>query len=28
QAREHDFREAVRRRDEPFGDHGRTTSGV
>lgn len=22
------FREAVRHRDEPFGDHGRTTSGV
>ena len=22
------FREAVRQRDEPFGDHGRTTSGV
>ena len=28
QSREHGFREAVRRRDEPFGDHGRTTSGV
>lgn len=28
QAREHGFREAVRGRDEPFGDHGRTTSGV
>ena len=27
-AREHGFRDAVRRRDEPFGDHGRTTSGV
>lgn len=25
---EHGFREAVRHRDEPFGDHGRTTSGV
>ena len=28
EAREHGFREAVRQRDEPFGDHGRTTSGV
>ena len=27
-AREHGFREAVRRRDEPFGDAGRRTSGV
>ena len=27
-ARERGFRDAVRRRDEPFGDHGRTTSGV
>jgi len=27
-AREHGFRDAVRHRDEPFGDHGRTTSGV
>jgi enoyl-CoA hydratase len=26
-AGEHGFREAVRHRDEPFGDHGRTTSG-
>ena len=25
---EHGFREAVRHRDEPFGDHGRQTSGV
>lgn len=25
---EHGFREAVRHRDEPFGDHGRTSSGV
>ena len=25
---EHGFREAVRHRDEPFGDHGRRTSGV
>ena len=23
QAREHGFRDAVRQRDEPFGDHGR-----
>ena len=28
QSREHGFREAVRQRDEPFGDHGRKTSGV
>lgn len=28
QAREHGFREAVRRRDEPFGDAGRRASGV
>jgi enoyl-CoA hydratase len=28
QSREHGFREAVRRRDEPFGDHGRRASGV
>jgi enoyl-CoA hydratase len=28
QSREHGFREAVRQRDEPFGDHGRRTSGV
>jgi enoyl-CoA hydratase len=27
-AREHGFREAVRHRDEPFGDHGRKASGV
>ena len=27
QAREHGFREAVRQRDEPFGDHGRKASG-
>ncbi len=27
-AREHGFRDAVRHRDEPFGDHGRATSGV
>jgi enoyl-CoA hydratase len=27
-SREHGFRDAVRRRDEPFGDHGRATSGV
>lgn len=27
-AREHGFREAVRHRDEPMGDHGRRTSGV
>ena len=27
-AREHGFREAVRRRDEPFGDVGRIVSGV
>lgn len=27
-AREHGFREAVRNRDEPFGDHGRRASGV
>lgn len=27
-AREHGFRDAVRRRDEPFGDHGRTASDV
>ena len=27
-AREHGFRDAVRHRDEPFGDYGRTTSGV
>lgn len=25
---EHGFREAVRHRDEPFGDYGRKTSGV
>ena len=25
---EHGFRDAVRHRDEPFGDHGRRTSGV
>ncbi len=25
---EHGFREAVRHRDEPFGDHGRRTSQV
>ena len=25
---EHGFRDAVRHRDEPFGDYGRTTSGV
>ena len=25
---EHGFREAVRHRDEPFGDHGRRASGV
>ncbi len=28
EAREHGFRGAVRRRDEPFGDHGRKASGV
>ena len=28
QAREHGFREAVRQRDEPFGDHGRKASEV
>ncbi|MGB0875749.1 MAG: crotonase/enoyl-CoA hydratase family protein [Mycobacterium sp.] len=28
ESREHGFRDAVRRRDEPFGDHGRTVSGV
>jgi enoyl-CoA hydratase len=28
QSREHGFREAVRQRDEPFGDHGRKASGV
>jgi len=28
QSREHGFREAVRRRDEPFGDYGRKASGV
>ena len=28
EAREHGFRDAVRHRDEPFGDHGRRTSGV
>jgi enoyl-CoA hydratase len=28
QSREHGFREAVRQRDEPFGDYGRKTSGV
>lgn len=27
-AREHGFREAVRHRDEPLGDHGRRASGV
>lgn len=27
-AREHGFREAVRHRDEPYGDHGRIASGV
>ena len=27
-AREHGFREAVRHRDEPFGDYGRKTSAV
>lgn len=27
-AREHGFREAVRRRDEPMGDHGRRASDV
>jgi enoyl-CoA hydratase len=27
-AREHGFREAVRQRDEPFGDHGRKASDV
>ena len=27
-ARDHGFRDAVRQRDEPFGDHGRRTSGV
>lgn len=27
QSREHGFREAVRQRDEPFGDHGRRASG-
>jgi enoyl-CoA hydratase len=25
---QHGFRDAVRHRDEPFGDHGRRTSGV
>jgi enoyl-CoA hydratase len=24
----HGFRDAVRHRDEPYGDHGRRTSGV
>jgi enoyl-CoA hydratase len=24
----HGFRDAVRHRDEPFGDHGRQTSGI
>jgi enoyl-CoA hydratase len=28
QSRENGFREAVRRRDEPFGDYGRKASGV
>jgi enoyl-CoA hydratase len=28
QSREHGFREAVRQRDEPFGDYGRKASGV
>jgi len=28
QSREHGFREAVRQRDEPFGDHGGKASGV
>jgi enoyl-CoA hydratase len=28
EAREHGFREAVKGRDEPFGDAGRKTSGV
>jgi enoyl-CoA hydratase len=27
-AQEHGFRQAVRHRDEPFGDYGRTASGV
>jgi enoyl-CoA hydratase len=27
-ARDHGFRDAVRQRDEPFGDHGRRASGV
>ena len=27
-ARDHGFRDAVRHRDEPFGDHGRRASGV
>ena len=27
-SREHGFREAVRQRDEPFGDYGRKASGV
>jgi enoyl-CoA hydratase len=27
-ARQHGFREAVRHRDEPFGDYGREASGV
>ena len=26
--RDDELAEAVRQRDEPFGDHGRTTSGV
>ncbi|MDT7761023.1 MAG: enoyl-CoA hydratase, partial [Mycobacterium sp.] len=28
EAKEHGFRDAVRQRDEPFGDHGRKASGV
>jgi len=28
EAREHGFRDAVRRRDEPFGDYGRRASQV
>jgi enoyl-CoA hydratase len=28
QSREHGFRDAVRQRDEPFGDHGRRASEV
>jgi enoyl-CoA hydratase len=28
QAREHGFREAVRQRDEPYGDYGRKASEV